>query len=309
MILTKLKFQFRKKYFRVEQMVFQALYKAQDLGFYDNIYDGDLIPRFTDAVVRADLFSCARNFQAALRVMNHPKSFRDALRTCESVSLATLAAPSSLDALVCIAEAHEAGWNLVIEDCSFANRFVRPVALAGKGRVDFASYGRIPREIRAKSGNPAKNPTLFITFPDRQFDSINTSLPVRMLGQEFLLSMTEPLLHHSMVDRVWRLNGEIQTIERPGISTQQITGGELARIAQEQAEALGSAIQDAPENYLGWESLFSRARKHFELVNANRRNLFQCLLRHWQMNGLPLNQEGYSLLIDRLDRRHACSNF
>ena len=43
---------------------------------------------------------------------------------------------------------------------------------------------------------------------------------------------------------------------------------------------------------------------YFDLVNANRRNVFQCLLRHSQLHGFPLPPASYCDFVAQLDRRN-----
>src|SRR5882724_10286620 len=196
-------FDLRRRRFHNQELIFQSLYKAQNLGFYPNIYEGDLIARYSETVVKADAFASAGNFKRALRALGTD------LRHWESTGLGrltecriTLAAPSNLAALALVAEAHALGWNLLIEECPFTQRFVQPVARREGRRIAFRPFSLIPALIRADAGAPGRGVVLYLTFPDRPFDSIRGSLVVRLLGRDYLLSIAEALLTRAAVDFV-----------------------------------------------------------------------------------------------------------
>ncbi len=223
--------------------------------------------------------------------------------TLEKTARIALAAPSTLATLSLLAEAHTRGWNLLVEDCPFSRRFLQPVARREKYRMVFQPFSLIPKIIRAAVDANAVAPWLCVTFPDRPFDSIKGSMGVRLLGREYLLSIAETLVTRAPVDRVFRFVRALVEVERPAGGVRLISGEEIKREAQAQANALEAAILEAPLEYLGWESLYSRSQMYFDLVNSNLRSFFQCLLRYCQVNGMALPISSYSDLVGQLSRR------
>jgi hypothetical protein len=294
----------RRHRFHNQELVYQSLYKAQNLGFYQNIYEDGLIERYTETVTKADTYASAGSFKRARRTLGPAGRPWEAtgLRAAGAMRV-TLAVPSNLAALALVAEVHAMGWSLVIEDCPFTQRFVQPVARREGRRTTFHPFSLIPRQIRrdAAVGNPRCR--VYVTFPDRPFDSIKGSITVRLLGQDYLLSIAEALLARAAVDHVFSLARSLVAVEHPPGGASTIRGEDLRELVQEQAAALETAILDAPLDYLGWESLYSRSRMYFELVRANQRSFFACLLRHCQLNGMPLNQAAYAGLVEQLARR------
>jgi len=301
--LPRLAFNLRQHRFHNQELVFQSLYKAQNLGFYKNIYADGLIERYAETVARADAFACAGSFASAARALAPgPRHWENLAPPAEKTRIA-LAAPSTLSLLGLMAEAHALGWNLVIEDCPFSQRFIQPVARRDGRRTTFAPFSVIPRTIRAAAACERRDSCLYVTFPDRPFDSIRGSIEICLLGREYLLSIAEPLLTRAAVDCVFRFVRTLVAVERAPGAANVISGEEIRREARAQASALEAAILDAPLEYLGWESLYSRSRMYFDLVNSNRRSFFQCLLRHCQLNGMALPVSSYAHLAEELGRR------
>jgi len=300
-------FQFGAHQFQNQELTYQSLYKAQNLGFYSNIYEGDLIRRYHQTVTRADRYSTAQGFAPALRALGPGReSGADGILPTTGPVRVALSLPSNLDALALIARAHLAGWSLIVEDCPFAARFVQPLARQVGRRLEFLSFNLLPRKIRADAGSPAPATGLMlVTFPDRPFDSLKGSLPVKLLGQDFLVSITEALLTQTPVDRVFRMGRSLVELEHKPGGADRIKGRELYRLTSDQAAALEEAIQAAPDEYLGWASLYSRSRHYFDLVNANRRNVVLSLLRHSVQQGLTLPPAVYADFVEQLERAPA----
>lgn len=295
---------FRNQRFLNQELTYQSLYKAQNLGFYKNIYADDLIRRYAGTVTKADQYSRAKDCRQALSALA-PDADTGPVAALPEVGKkrVTLAAPSNLQSLALIAGAHLGGWSLVIEDCPFTQRFLQPLARRLGRRMEFQPFSLIPRLIRATAGGAAPaSGCLFVTFPDRPFDSIKGSLTVKLLGQDYLLSIAEALLTRAKVDHVLRLGRRLEEIEHPAGGATAIKGEDLLRITAEQAAALEEAILAAPIDYLGWTSLYSRNRLYFDLVNANRRNFFQSLLRHSQQQGLALPPDIYAGFMEQFER-------
>jgi len=297
-------FQFGAHQFRNQELTYQSLYKAQNLGFYPNIYEGDLIRRYHQTVTLADRYSSASGFSRALRALGPDREGRsDECLPARGPIRVTLSLPSNLEALAMIARAHLDGWNLVVEDCPFAERFIQPLARHMRERLEFLPFNLLPRKIRAESDRPAPPEGLmFVTFPDRPFDSLKGSLPVKFLGQEFLVSIAEALLTRARVDRVFRLGRNLAELDHEPGGADRIKGRDLYRLTSDQAVALEEAIQAAPDEYLGWSSLYSRSRHYFDLVNANRRNVMLSLLRYSAQQGLRLPPATHAEFVEQLER-------
>jgi hypothetical protein len=301
MKLPRLIFNLRQRRFHNQELVFQSLYKAQNLGFYKNIYTDGLIEHYGVTVATADAYASAGSFRRAGRVLGpHALNWESGVAAPKKTRIA-LAAPSTLSALSLLAEAHTLGWNLVVEDCPFTQRFVQPVARREGRRTVFAPFRLIPKLIR--SADDARACCLYVTFPDRPFDSIRGSIEVRLLGREYLLSIAEALLTRAPVDRVFRLARTLMEVEHPLGGANTISGEEIKREAQAQATALEAAILDRPLEYLGWESLYSRSQMYFDLVNSNLRSFFLGLLRYSQLHGMAVPAASYAAWVEQLSRR------
>jgi hypothetical protein len=301
MKLPRFIFKLRQHRFHNQELVFQSLYKAQNLGFYKNIYADGLIEQYAMTVAKADAFASAGNFKRARQALGSgTPSWEPGMTAANKIRIA-LAAPSTLSALALLAEAHGLGWNLVIEDCPFTQRFVQPVARREKHRTKFAPFSLIPKLIRSASTEATS--CLYVTFPDRPFDSIRGSIEVRLLGREYLLSIAEALLTRAPVDRVFRLVRTLVEVEHPAGGADTISGEEIRRESQAQADALEAAILDRPLEYLGWESLYSRSQMYFDLVNSNLRSFFLCLLRYSQLQGITVPLSSYAPWVEQLSRR------
>lgn len=300
-------FQFGRHRFQNQELTYQSLYKAQNLGFYQNIYEGDLIPRYLQTVTAADRYSAASNFRQALRTLelHRDRGPAETLPDAGQVRV-TASLPSSLESLALIAEAHLAGWNMVVEDCPFTGRFLQPLARRVGRRLEFMPFNLIPRRIRDGAGRlPPTDGLMFVTFPDRPFDSLKGSLPIKMLGQEYLVSIAEALLTQARVDRVFRVGRNLEELAHDPGGTDRIKGRDLHRITTAQAAALEDAIRAVPIEYLGWASLYSRSRHYCDLVNANRRNLILSLLRYSEQQGLSLPPAAYAGFVEQLERTTA----
>lgn len=293
-----------KKKFSNQELVYASLYNAQNLGFYKSIYADGLVDGYSETVARANIYSCASNFRQAFRVLGGNARWVTAGVSKPANQRLMVSAPSNLESLALIAEAHIQGWNLVIEDCPFTKRFIQPMARRDGRRSVFQPFNLIPKMIRAASDARPLNGCIYFTFPDRPFDSLKGSLAVTLLGQGFLLSVAEALLTRSQVDRVFRLGCTLVELEHPKGGASTITGEDLRRLTVDQAVALTEAIFATPINYLGWESLYTRSQVYLNLMVSNRLNIFRCLLRYGQLRGTPLPQSTYDELVGQLDRRN-----
>src|SRR5471032_3383713 len=99
MKLPRLIFNLRQRRFHNQELVFQSLYKAQNLGFYKNIYTDGLIEHYGVTVATADAYASAGSFRRAGRVLGpHALNWESGVGAPKKTRIA-LAAPSTLSAL------------------------------------------------------------------------------------------------------------------------------------------------------------------------------------------------------------------